>query len=265
MPQLSETRLFVRNDDVGELTDALRHLVEKFIELQIPVSHQIIPARLTDGCARWLRQQWLENPGLIEFGQHGLEHRMVVRGRHLLREFGPERSLAEQARIVGQGRTRLVEMLGGDVPIAVFTPPQHKYDRNTIKAVAGSGYRIFSAAAYPSRQHRAAYRLGRALGWSSVRHHGISHHLRVRPEAPLYEISVGVVVDDGRAIRTRGKDLGREVRHAATRSTVVGLMFHHDVYHGQLEELDAIADAAVALGRERFALLSDLAPAPATG
>ena len=260
MPDLNGTRLFLRNDDVGALTDVLRYFVETFVTLQVPVSYQIIPSHLTEECAGWLRARWLEYPGLIEFGQHGLEHQMIVRGRHLLREFGPERSLADQMRIVDEGRRRLKEMMGDDVPIPVFTPPQHKYDRNTIKAIASAGYRILSAAAYPSHHHQLAYRIGRALGWSSIKHHGISRHLQMRPEAPLYEISIAVTVDDGRSICTPGKALSRAVARAADRSDVVGLMFHHDIYGGQLQELDAIASAVAALGSERYVLLSRLAP-----
>lgn len=263
MPDLNGTRLFVRNDDVGALTDVLRHFVETFLRLQVPVSYQIIPARLTEECAGWLRARWLEHPDLIEFGQHGLEHQMVVRGRHLLREFGPERSLADQMSTVEAGRDRLRQMMGEDVPIPVFTPPQHKYDHNTIKAVASAGYRILSAAAYPSPHHQLAYSIGRALGWSSIRHHGISHHLAMRPEAPLYEISIAVAVDDGRSIRTPANKMSRAVTKAAAHSDVVGLMFHHEIYQGRLQELDAIAAAVAALGTQRHRLLSRLAPATA--
>lgn len=261
MPDLNGTRLFVRNDDVGALTDTLRYFVETFAVLEVPVSYQIIPAQLTDECAQWLRARWLENPHLIEFGQHGLEHQMVVRGRQLLREFGPERSLPEQQAVVDEGRRRLRQMLGDDVPIPVFTPPQHKYDRNTLTAVAHAGYRIFSAAAYPSRRHRAAYRFGRALGLSSIKHHGISHHGATRPEADLYEISVGVVADDGRVIRTRARSMSRAVGQAAAVSDVVGIMFHHEVYTADRPELKALAEAIATMGTERCALISELVPA----
>lgn len=252
-------QLFVRNDDVGPLTQSLRSYVELFLRVGIPVSYQIIPARLTAECARYLKRHWRQKPHLIEFGQHGLEHEMVVRGRRLLREFGPERSLEEQTTVIQEGRRRLREALGEDVPIRIFTPPQHKFDVNTLRAVASSGCTILSAAHYPSRRHQAAYGIGRALRLSSIMHHGISYHLRTRPDAPLREVSIAVVVDDGRSIRTPAETLPHAIARAASCSDVVGLMFHHEVYRGRLMELEAIADKMVEHGRDRFVLLSSLA------
>jgi hypothetical protein len=250
--------LFVRDDDVGALTEPLRRFVEAFLARRIPVSYQIIPAKLTDECAAWLTGLWRAHPDLIEFGQHGLTHEMTVRGKHSWREFGPEKSLAEQTEIVAEGAARLRAALG-EAPVRLFTPPQHKYDGNTVRAVAAAGYGVLSGASYASPQHRIAYAAGRALGLSSIRHHGISYHGRRRPEAAVTELSIAVAVDDGGRVTTPAAALAGAIAKAAAKSDKVGLMFHHQVYASRPEELDAIADALAAVGAERFRLLSSLA------
>lgn len=262
MTEIPGPKLFVRDDDVGALTDPLKRFVQLFLERKIPVSYQVIPAKLTAECADWLRALWQSNPGLIEFGQHGLDHAMTLRGRRLLREFGPERDLATQTAIVAEGRRRLGELLGEHVPIRVFTPPQHKYDRNTVKAVAANDFDVFSAAAYASPHHRLAYAAGRRLGLSSIRHHGISYHDGVRPDAPVREVSIAVAVDDGRQVRTSERRLSRAIARAAGKSAHVGLMFHHQVYRDCPDQLERLADALVSVGGRRLELLSRLAGNP---
>jgi hypothetical protein len=264
-----EMRLFVRDDDVGALTDALRFFVETFAEREIPVSYQVIPARFTQEAADYMLDTWRRHPELIEFGQHGLTHEMTVRGRRTLREFGPERSAAEQKEVISQGLALLRTRLGGEPEIRTFTPPRHKYDGATVAAAAAAGHSVFSAAYYPSRHHQLAYRIGRVLGISSIRHHGISYHGRQRPEAAVTEVSIAVDVDDGITLLHRADETAAAISRAAARSDIVGLMFHHEIYKDPAlrAELVAIADGLASLGRTRFARMraigEDLAQAAA--
>lgn len=225
-------KYFVRDDDIGELTDPLRAFVELFAARGIPVSYQVIPERLTAECARYMLDAAAAHPGLVEIGQHGLRHQMALGGKMLKREFGPERSLGQQTADIAEGMQLLRAGFGPDTPIAVFTPPQHKFDRNTLTAAAAAGHKVFSAACYPTPHHRLAYALGRRLGLSSIRHHGISHHGRTRPEADLREVSISIAVDNGRRIVTGAEKLDAALARAARHSDVVGLMFHHAVYAG---------------------------------
>src|SRR5262245_61802892 len=122
MPQESRrgrTRYFLRDDDVGPLTEGLRAFVETFAQLGLPVSYQVIPARLTTECAAYLTAAKLKHPGLVEFGQHGLRHEMTLKGRRLKREFGPERGLAEQRRDIDEGLALLNERLAPAGPFRV--------------------------------------------------------------------------------------------------------------------------------------------------
>jgi hypothetical protein len=252
-----KVRFFIRDDDVGELTGALKGFASVFAERRLPVSYQIIPARLTADCACFLLAMEREHQGLIEFGQHGLTHQMMLRGKRLKREFGPERSLADQTADIIEGAKILNERLGSDRPIEVFTPPQHKFDRSTVRAAHAAGHKIFSSACYPTLHHRLAYAGGRKLGLSSILHHGISYHRGRRPEADILEVSIALAVDDGRRRRLRPRDIPRALAAASRHTDTVGLMFHHALYDTAEAhaELVAIAEVLASWGPERFGRL----------
>jgi hypothetical protein len=252
------TRCFVRNDDVDALTDELKAFAETFMSREIPVSYQIIPARLTDACADYLLALERARPDLNEFGQHGLSHQMTLRGRTLKREFGPERTFEEQSADIAEGLNILRERLGPGRRIEVFTPPQHKFDRSTAVAAAAAGHRVFSVAYYPTRRHQGAYALGRRLRLGSVLHHGISYHGGFRPEAHIREVSISVAVDNGRRRTCAAAALPAAIEAAASRTEIVGLMFHHAVYSGAegRAALIAAAEALAQIGPARFKRLS---------
>ncbi|MES3026256.1 MAG: DUF2334 domain-containing protein [Pseudomonadota bacterium] len=252
-------RYFVRDDDIGELTPALRTFMQAFAARRIPVSYQIIPDRLTDECAVYLLQMESAHPDLIEFGQHGLHHRMELRGKMLKREFGPERTYEEQAGDIAEGMRLLRRRLGEDRRIVIFTPPQHKFDRQTLKAAAEAGHLVFSAASYPSLRHRIAYAAGRTLGVSSIQHHGISYHGLARPEAKLREVSIAIAVDNGRRITTPATDLDAALERARAHTDIVGLMFHHQVYADTPGELEAIVERLARYPTTSFHRLESLA------
>ena len=258
-PAARRVRYFLRDDDIGELTDALRAFVETFVSRKLPVSYQIIPARLTEDCAAYLLEVERNHPELIEFGQHGLRHEMTLRGKRLKREFGPERSLDQQQADIAEGQRILADRLGRR--LVLFTPPQHKFDRNTVTAAAAAGHKVFSAACYATPHHRLAYGLGRRLGLSSIAHHGISYHGGVRPEAPLAEISISIAVDNGRRITTGADALPAAIAEAEAGSDLVGLMFHHAVYAGPegRAALDALAVCLSRYPAQDFHRLGDLA------
>lgn len=241
---LERARCFVRDDDVGPLTDELKAFAEAFMSREIPVSYQVIPARLTDECADYLLALERDRPDLIEFGQHGLHHQMTLRGRTLKREFGPERTFEQQSADISRGLEMLYERLGRARRIEIFTPPQHKFDRSTVRAAAGVGHGVFSVAAYATARHQAAYRIGRRLALGSVLHHGISFHLGERPEARIREVSISVAADNGRFVTTPSSALPAAVAAAGRWSDVVGVMYHHAIYRGR-EGRDAV-DAAAA-------------------
>lgn len=247
---------FIRIDDVGALTPALARCVETFLRAELPASYQIIPLKLTPDCARWLNNLRQHHPHLLEFGQHGLRHEMVVRGKRVWREFGPERSAEAQYTDIRAGKALLEDSLG---PIVLFTPPQHKYDRNTLLAAERAGHSLFSAASYASLPYRAAYAMGRRLGWSSIRHHGLSQHGHQRRDTDLFELSVAIAIDNGGAVMTPPQRLIDRLRVAGRQTSAVGVMKHHEVYAQRAGELEQLADILRGVGSTRFGTIDAIA------
>lgn len=253
---MADTRYFIRNDDVGARTPELISFVEAFLTAQLPVSYQVIPKKLTPDCARWLRNLQALHPHLIEFGQHGLRHEMIVRGKRVWREFGPERCYGAQRADIVCGKAMLEDQLGA---ISLFTPPQHKYDRNTLLALERSGFRQFSAATYPTLPYRTAYALGRTLRRSSFGQHGISRHGGVRDDARLFELSISIAIDNGGVIKIQPSNLRAHADQAAEHTDMVGFMLHHHVYEGAAERLLRLIAVMRDLGLHRFKSMNDLA------
>lgn len=253
--------LFLRDDDAGALNDALCGFHDVFAARGLPVSYQVIPAQLTDECASWLRDIKRKAPDLIEIGQHGHTHEMMVAGRLEYFEFGPERSLDEQRAVIKQGRAIMQDKLGDAADPRLFTPPRHRFNRDTLVALGEAGFSVISASSYPKPLHQMAYRAGRLLGLTNIGRGGVSHHGGIRPEAPLFELSISVAVDDGAPRERDVEDVMRAIANAAKITPYVGLMFHHNAWGSQtgMAFLGSLADRLAAMTEARFATLGQIA------
>jgi hypothetical protein len=248
------TRVFIRDDDLGGLTPEFLHFFRVFAERGLPVSYQIIPEKLTSECAVFLRAELARRPDLIEVGQHGLRHEMQVRGKLEYYEFGPERSYDQQLDDIRAGRKILRERLGDDVEVRVFTPPRHRFNRDTLRALDAEGLTVFSASSYPELRYRLAYGFGRALGLTNIGRSGVSHHGRKRSDCQLFELSIAVAADDGGTPMGSVDGIMSRVELASRRMTDVGVMFHHQAYAAadRKAHLEELADRLARLPNVSF-------------
>ncbi len=258
---MTPATLFLRDDDVGAPTDALLAFHAAFAAHGLPVSYQVIPARLTDDCAAWLTENHTRAPGLVEIGQHGHTHEMIVSGKTEFYEFGPERDLAAQHSVIEQGRAIMMEKLGDVMESRLFTPPRHRFNRDTLTALGRTGFGILSSSSYPRTMHQMAYRTGRAFGLTNIGRGGVSWHGRIRPEAPLLELSISVAVDDGSPCERRIADILAAITRARAVTPFVGLMFHHEAWApGACDDfIPRLADALAVLPDVQFATLGQIA------
>jgi len=258
----SRTQIFLRDDDVGAWTPALARFIACFRAHGLPVSYQVIPAQLTDEAAEQLRAFHADQPDLCEFGQHGLAHEMSIGGKRLTWEFGRERDLVTQQQVIAEGKSIMQAKLGEAFPARVFTPPRHRFDGNTVRALHAEGFTILSAAAYTDPLRRIVYRLGHQLQLGSIGNRGITYHQGQRPEAPLQEMSIAVAVDDGAPLRRELGAVLKQIERARQHTTAVGLMFHHQAWDSPegARFLDELALGLKGLPDCDFALLSELAP-----
>ncbi|HTI30522.1 MAG TPA: DUF2334 domain-containing protein, partial [Sphingomonas sp.] len=257
------TTLFLRDDDAGALTPELVQFAAVFESAGLPVSYQIIPDKLTDECAAWIRARKAAAPDLYEFGQHGMTHHTMVDGVLKNHEFGPERDYRDQLALIEQGRDILDAKVGDAWERTLFTPPQHKFTRDTLRALAASGYAVLSGASYTDPIRRAAYVIGRLLGLTTLKGGGVSWHGRTRPEAPLTEISIGVAVDEGSPLERDLDAVMADIARARTQTPWVGLMFHHQAWPGEAKRawLEALAARLKTLDGVRFSAIAPIARA----
>jgi hypothetical protein len=140
--------VFIRDDDVCQLTPAFLAFFDYCFDNDIPVVYAVIPGRMQSSMVRFLRRRKKQKPLMVDIVQHGWRHTNYQRKNKAERggkyEFGPLRSYAVQYRDMCRGRSKMLEAFEGDFTDA-FVPPFHGYDKATLHAVAACGFKMFSA------------------------------------------------------------------------------------------------------------------------
>jgi hypothetical protein len=169
-------------------------------------------------------------PHLIRLNQHGLKHSQILKGKHSWSEFAGGRPYSEQLKDIELGKLMLSEQLGSAFDSSIFTPPQHKYDRNTLTALKAAGFRTISASYYPNLMSETIYQFGKWLDMSSIKSRGVSRHGELRSDCGLYEMSVSVFADNGGRRVTNLSALLEQFANARRRVRDVGVMLHHPAW-----------------------------------
>ena len=229
---MRQTLVFFRDDDVGEMSDPLRGVMQTLIEASIPCNYQVVPEYLDGAAAAELRALQTAHPELIVFNQHGFRHAQEIAGERVASEFAGGRPYESQFRDIQQGREMLIEALGDSFAGDVFTPPCHKYDGETVRAIGDLGFTTLSAGVHVDWKARAYYRLGRALGRIDLLGRRVSYHLSWTPDPRVNEVSVSIDVHEeqdaaGNLVEKTAEDLWRELSSLRTRLPAVGVMLHH--------------------------------------
>lgn len=267
---MAETLVFFRDDDVGTLTDPLRFHLDLLIEFGVPCHYQVVPAYLDAACAAELRRRKAAHPDLVHFNQHGLHHEQIVNGKVEYAEFAFGRPYADQRQAIAEGRDQLAQHLGDAFSPDVFTPPCHKYDAETLRALGDLGFTVLSAGLRTDWPARVYYQLGRALGRVELLGKRVSYHRRFTPDARLAEVSVVVDVHeevDGRCVRLEktANDLWADFEAARRSLDAVGIMTHHQACDTPSKQavLRAFVDRLARDPSVRFGDLLDLRPSRA--
>lgn len=265
---MEPTTVFFRDDDVGARVEPLARVAELLLEAEIPCSYQVVPTLLSDDTARFARELKRSSPGLVFLNQHGLRHEQRLGGERVWSEFAGGRSYDAQHADIAAGRRLLEERLGPELDADVFTPPCHKYDAQTLRALAALGFTVLSAGVRTDRLSRLYYAAGRALGRVSLLGARVSYHGAATPVAGLAEVSCCIDVDEdqdaaGNKLVKDAERLGAEFAAARAVLPVVGVMLHHERYQepGRLETLRRFVAALREDPAVRFAPLPAIAAA----
>lgn len=139
--------LFVRDDDVGWEDARLWRLLDLFARHALPVDLAVIPMELDAVLARNLCDRAEAAPHMVSWHQHGFAHtNNEPTGRKC--EFGTTRGGRLQRRDIGEGQSRLRDLLGSSDPI--FTPPWNRCTPTTGKCLVELGFEVLSLEARAS-------------------------------------------------------------------------------------------------------------------
>ena len=228
----TSTTVFFRDDDVGRMTPALRDVMGLLVEEEVPCSYQVVPAFLDREAADALRAIKLRHPELVHLNQHGHRHEQVLGGERVYSEFAGGRPLAEQQAEIAAGRRQLEDLLGPAFDPTLFTPPCHKYDDATIRALEATGFRWLSAGVKVDPFSQFYYGVGNRLGRVSFLGKRVSYHGGRIAASELLELSVSIDVDEekdtaGHKIEKDDARLWSEFERCRRRLPIVGVMLHH--------------------------------------
>ncbi|HHT9119725.1 MAG TPA: hypothetical protein ACFYD3_04155 [Candidatus Hypogeohydataceae bacterium YC41] len=126
--------IFHRLDDVGKNDFSLEFMLH-CEELRIPLLAAVIPARLSAGVARFLRDSQY-----VTVLQHGFSHAEWVDGRN--DEFPATRSKANVHHAIKCGRSLLEDSIGKQ--INGYVPPWNKTAQQTISVLEELGFSTIS-------------------------------------------------------------------------------------------------------------------------
>ncbi len=145
--------LFLRDDDIDDDEESLRHLVDIALMHDAPLTLAVIPGLLTLAGITLLKNFKKFYPSLIELHQHGWCHlNHESNGRKC--EFGSSRSFAKQWEDIDQGK-RLLEQVFDDKFFPAFTPPWNRFTEDTPTILEQLNFAVFSSAQQPdSADHR---------------------------------------------------------------------------------------------------------------
>lgn len=134
--------IFLRDDDIDEDEETLRHLLDVCLARSVPLNLEIIPGRLTTPTIKLLGNHKRFHPTLLELNQHGWQHHNhEPNGRKC--EFGISRTFEQQLQDIGQGK-RLLEEIFEDRFYPAFTPPWNRCTEDTLRVLDQLGFEVFS-------------------------------------------------------------------------------------------------------------------------
>lgn len=243
--------LLFRNDDIREvLDDSLLEITELCCANQIPISHTVEPANITQRTIDWLNSEKEKHPKLIEIVQHGYLHKVnyeaFVGGKLKKGEFGGKRNYEEQLSQIAAGK-RLMDEYFGNRWFRLFTFPYGGRNKAAIKAVNDAGFLVVNGSLGVGWKHSLLYAIGHFLNRETLFGRKISWHLRYKPGTRLFQIDTSISVikrflnEKTDAEFYSLQELQRQTLRLISTLQVIGVVLHHR-YHNSKEKIKLIED-----------------------
>ncbi len=229
--------IFLRNDDVRDkLDDELIKLTEICINHEIPISHAVEPANVSNKVVNWLLEIKKQHPQLIEIIQHGYDHNL--KNPVIKMEFGGKRTYNDQLESIRAGK-QLMDRYFNDQWSPVFTFPYGTFNKDSLKLIDEFGYKAISSKVDFSEKTRLKNLLGKSLNRDFLLGKKISYHPGMRSNHHFKEISVSAnviksYIDHNRAVHYSNQDVISQITNASRHTDIIGLLFHHRFHTTEL-------------------------------
>jgi len=198
--KFEEKLFFFRADDIYELSLKLKNLIAIFIGSNIPLDLSIIPGKISNEAVEYLLEVKGQYPNLIHFHQHGYNHTNHSNSSKSY-EFGGNRGYMQQFNDIKMGQSLMIKYFKKFDNI--FTPPNHNYDLNTLRALDKLDFDYFSSDSYLDDNH---YKF---------------------KEIP---ISIDIIEwGDYRRVKDY-RGMGEELNYVLSTNKVIGFVLHHELF-----------------------------------
>lgn len=207
---------FVRNDDVGALTERLKRLIDIFVHKQCFLNLAVVPKWLTEETVAYCCQP--EIASWIRISQHGFTHRNHSQQEGLGDEFPDYRPLGEMVQEILAGKTVLDQAFPKQFTHG-YAPPWNTRTKRLTSVLKQNNYAYISA-----------YKSPQAGFWKKRFDQVASLCSLNKTNFKQYPVAVDYMQNWGQD-NFSAKPLGlikEELEAAAKWINPVGLMLHHE-------------------------------------
>lgn len=222
--------IFFRNDDVRDkLDESLQIITGLFIKYQIPISHAVEPANVTQPVVDWLLKMKQEHPDVIEIVQHGYDH--VPKAVTISGEFGGSRSYESQLRDILKGK-ELMDRYFGSKWFPAFTFPYGAYNHDTLLAIKKAGYKVISTGYTHSLKRQILNGAGVILRKKFLINKPINYFNERIPKLGILELPTSInltkkTLNENNSIQKTFEELKSEFETKQDKFNLVGFLMHH--------------------------------------
>jgi len=240
---MNKTYIFFRNDDVKDILDrSLVQITKLFIDKNIPLTHAVEPANLTEKVVKWLLQTKQET-ALVDIMQHGFDHKIKV--DYKKGEFGKGRTFEDQYEEILKGK-KLMDKAFGNNWINAFSFPFGTYDENSMLALSKCGFKIVTGNYGKGLKRKIFYAAGHFLNKEMLFGYRVPYNLKYRPKSKLFQVNTNIspidkyIDDKENCIMLSIDELIKQTRENS-KNKAIGVVLHHR-YHKSDEKLMLISN-----------------------
>ena len=234
--------MFFRNDDVrNKLDNSLIEITNLFVENNVPITHAVEPANVTQEVVDWLLEAKKNHPQLIEIMQHGYDH--SIKNQLKKGEFGGQRTYAEQFADVKAGK-QLMNKYFGSSWFECFNFPYAPYNPAAIKAVDDLNFAVISSHYNSTLSRRLFYAVGHLLKKGFFLNHHVSWNLQKYPKTSLFEIDMNFgfikkYLDEESSSELMSFNEMVTATNQYLKQKTIGVLIHHR-YHNTSAKIELI-------------------------